>query len=125
MNDPYHVYMDLDVVNNEYNSTSEPQLRFEENRNTPFLPCDNADYFCKLVRLNIQTGNTLPDLKPRIQAGQSDMKKTVYTMKLQMFQGAVYYDGNSYVEYSPEDETAPKPFPPSNTQDLSSDYYFV
>ena len=30
MNDPYHVYMDLDVMNNDYNSTSKPQLRFEE-----------------------------------------------------------------------------------------------
>ena len=35
MNDPYHVYMDLDVINNDYNSTSKPQLRFEEPRNTP------------------------------------------------------------------------------------------
>ena len=36
MYDPYHVYMDLDVMNNDYNSTSKPHLRFEETRNTPF-----------------------------------------------------------------------------------------
>ena len=54
MYDPYHVYMDLDVMNNDYNSTSKPQLRFEETRNTPFLPGDSADYFCSIVRFNIQ-----------------------------------------------------------------------
>ena len=46
MNDPPRVYMDLDVINSDYNATSKPQLRFEETRNTPFLPGDSADYFC-------------------------------------------------------------------------------
>ena len=36
MYDPYHVYMDLDVMNNDYNSTSKPQLRFEETRTLRF-----------------------------------------------------------------------------------------
>ena len=36
MNDPYHIYMDLDVINNDSRSESKPQLRFEETRNTPF-----------------------------------------------------------------------------------------
>ena len=38
MNDPYRVCMDLDVINNDYDATSKPQLRFGETRNTPFLP---------------------------------------------------------------------------------------
>ena len=34
---PIHTYLDLDVVNNNLNSNAvAPQLRFEENRNTPF-----------------------------------------------------------------------------------------
>ncbi len=49
MNDPYRCYMVLDVVNSDYNLTSEPQLKFEETRNTPFLPSDSADYFCSIV----------------------------------------------------------------------------
>ena len=37
MSKPIHTYLDLDVVNNNMNSnTNAPQLRFEENRNTPF-----------------------------------------------------------------------------------------
>ena len=85
MNDPYHVYMDLDVINTDYNATGKPQLRFEETRNTPFLPGDSADYFCSVVRFSIQTGNTLPVFIPRAQAGQSDINKTIY-------QVAIVYD---------------------------------
>ena len=75
MNDPYHVYMDLDVISTDYNATSKPQLRFEETRNTPFLPSDSADYFCSVVRFSIQTGSALPVFVPRIQTGQSDVNK--------------------------------------------------
>ena len=78
MNDPYHVYMDLDVINNDYDATSKPSLRFEETRNAPFLPRDSADYFCSVVRFSIQTGNALPVFVPRVQAGQSDINKTIY-----------------------------------------------
>ena len=37
MNDPHHVYLDLDVINNNENNKVVPTLRFEEIRNTPFL----------------------------------------------------------------------------------------
>ena len=60
MYDPYHVYMDLDVMNNDYNATSKPQLRFEETRNTPFLPGDSADYFCSIVRYKYSNGQHSP-----------------------------------------------------------------
>jgi hypothetical protein len=82
MNDPYHVYVDLDVINTDCNATSQPQLRFEETRNTPFLPGDSADYFCSVVRFSIQTGNTLPVFIPRVQTGQSDVNKTIYQVAI-------------------------------------------
>ncbi len=85
MNDPYHVYMDLDVINNDYNATRKPQLRFEETRNTPSPPGDSADYFCSIVRLNIQTGSRLPVFIPKIQTGRNDINKTIY-------QVAIIYD---------------------------------
>ena len=83
MYDPYHVYMDLDVVNSDYSTASKPQLRFEETRNAPFLPGDSADYFCSIVRFNIQTGNTLPVFIPKIRTGQTDVNKTIYTVTIQ------------------------------------------
>ena len=75
MNDPCRVYMDLDVINTDYNATSTPQLRFGETRNTPFLPSDSADYFCSVVRFSIQTGNTLPVFTPSVQTRQSDVNQ--------------------------------------------------
>ena len=70
MPEPTHVYMDLDVINSNFQTATAPQLRFEEVRNTPFLEGDSSDYFCSVVRFSIQTGNTLPVLIPRIQTGQ-------------------------------------------------------
>ena len=130
MNDPYHIYMDLDVVNNEYNSTSKPHLRFEETRNTPFLPGDSADYFCSIVRFNIQTGNTIPVLIPKIQTGQNDINKTVYQVAIMFdyLEDATASEdkfGFANVMYSPEDETADTPAPPDKSQYVSSTYYFV
>ena len=130
MNDPYHVYMDLDVINNDYNAVSRPQLRFEETRNTPFLPGDSADYFCSVVRFNIQTGNALPVFIPRIETGQSDINKTIYKVAIMMDVSedaltATDRIGFANVMYTPEDETALAPAPPTNSQDLSNSYYFV
>ena len=79
MTKPIHTYLDLDVVNNNLNSnTNAPQLRFEENRNTPFLEGDSNEYFCSIVRFSIQTGNSLPIFIPRVMTGQTDINKTVY-----------------------------------------------
>ena len=83
MSKPIHTYLDLDVVNNNLNSnTDAPQLRFEENRNTPFLEGDSSEYFCSIVRFSIQTGNSLPIFIPRVETGQADINKTVYRVTL-------------------------------------------
>mgnify|MGYP007128963429 CR=1 FL=1 len=61
MHDPHHVYLDLDVINNDYTRVgSSSHLRFEEIRNTPFLDGDSSDYFCSIVRFTVQTTNSLP-----------------------------------------------------------------
>ena len=51
LQDPHHVYLDLDIINNDYTTNgARPHLRFEEIRNTPFLDGDSAEYFCSIVR---------------------------------------------------------------------------
>ena len=61
MQDPHHVYLDLDVINNNHTpGGSPPYLRFEEIRNMPLLDGDIAEYFCSIVRFTIKKGNTLP-----------------------------------------------------------------
>ena len=60
MSDPNHIYLDLDVINNNYSQSGPPPyLRFEEIRNTPFLDGDSSEYFCSIMRFTVQTGNTL------------------------------------------------------------------
>ena len=34
---PYHIYMDLDAVSNDFSFSNVPLLRFEETRGYPFL----------------------------------------------------------------------------------------
>ena len=71
MQDPHHVYLDLDVINNNYMQEGpRPYLRFEETKNTPFWEGDSYEYLCSIVRLTIQTGNTLPVFIPSIKLGQ-------------------------------------------------------
>ena len=71
------------MVNNNPNSNAvAPQLRFEENRNTPFLEGDSSVYFCSILRFFIQTGNSLPIFIPRVETGQTDINKTVYKATL-------------------------------------------
>ena len=81
--DPHHVYLDLDVTNNDYTANkTRPYLRFEEIRNTPFLDGDSAEYFCSIVRFTIQTGNSLPVFIPSIVLNQPDPNVTIYTITL-------------------------------------------
>ena len=78
MHDPHHVYLDLDVINNDYkHNGARPYLRFEDIRNTPFLDGDNSEYLCSIVRFAIQTGDTLPVIIPRI-ANAMDPNTTIY-----------------------------------------------
>ena len=122
LQDPQHVYLDLDVVNNDYTANgARPYLRFEEIRNTPFLDGDSAEYFCSIVRFTMQTGNTLPVFIPSIVLNQVDPHLTIY--KVTLTYRATIVTRN--VVYWPEDNTAPVPAPPLTTQDISSTYYYV
>ena len=93
MNDPHHVYLDLDVINNNEDNKVVPTLRFEEIRNTPFLDGDSSEYFCSIVRFSIQTGNSLPVFIPKIKLGQPDPNLTIYTVKLAW---STYPEGYDY-----------------------------
>ena len=123
---PYHVYMDLDVVNNDYTSATHPQLRFEETRNNPFLDGDSFDYFCCILRFTIQTGNSLPVFIPRVQVGQSDRDLTIYKITIsKTFPSVGVMTGSAYLRYAPEDETVKPADTPINVQDNRGTYYHV
>ena len=126
MNDPHHVYLDLDVMNNDYNHNgAPPYLRFEETRNTPFLDGDSSEYFCSIVRFTVQTANSLPLFIPVVALGQNDVNKTIYNVSLQYEYQGQTHTTTVPITYYPTDETAPLPQPPIVKQDLSSKYYYV
>ena len=122
---PYHVYMDLDVINNDYTSATAPQLRFEATRNNPFLDGDSFDYFCCILRFTIQTGNSLPVFIPRVQVGQPDRNLTIYKITIKKTFNNNVYSGSAYLHYWPEDETAQIPNDPITAQDNEGSYYHV
>ena len=48
--DPVHIYVDLDITNNDYEGTLQPkQVVFNEIRNTPYILQPNK-YFFSVVR---------------------------------------------------------------------------
>ena len=126
MSNPIHTYLDLDVVNNNLNSSAAaPHLRFEETRNSPFLAGDASEYFCSIVRFSIQTGNSLPIFIPRIETGQTDVNKTVYkvTLYLDLAKGNTYQVTAS-LPFSATDDIAVLPQSPDTQQDLTGTYYY-
>ena len=140
MSKPIHTYLDLDVVNNNLNSNAvAPQLRLEENRNTPFLEGDSSEYFCSIVRFSIQTGNSLPIFIPRVETGQADINRTVYRVTLSVsvthldanptatppkLATTATYTATISLSYSCSDSLANVPQQPSVQQDMSGTYYY-
>jgi len=82
MSKPFHVYLDLDVRNDDILAGVPPALSFEETRTQPFLEGDASDYFCAIARFTLQPSNSLPVLIPVIDTNQGvpspSVNQTVY-----------------------------------------------
>ena len=115
---PYHIYLDLDVLNN--NPSAAPPLTFEDTRTQPFLDGTADDYFVSIARFNIQTGGALPVFIPSIQTGQSNVNLTVYNVTLRYNN----IQGSAYINHVPQ-PTRDNVSPPITSQDLTGNYYNV
>ena len=117
---PYHIYYDLDLINNDTTGLNPPQiLRFTEIRNSPYL-MSPENYFVSVARFSIQTPS-LPVWIPQAQIGQTDADLLIYSFTLKY----KTYEYQQYVRYVPVDISQPVPAPPIEFQDLESAYYFV
>ena len=69
---PFHIYLDLEVRNDDTVTAGRapPPLSFEETRTQPFLDGDASEYFCTIARFTLQTGNSLPVFIPAIDTSQ-------------------------------------------------------
>ena len=75
-NSTTHIYVDLDVINNDY-VNPQPMLKFEDTRNSPFLS-DSSQYYASIIRFSLQTANTLPVFIPKIDKTASYINTTIY-----------------------------------------------
>lgn len=138
MSRPFHIYLDLEVRNDDVYTTSRPPpLSFEETRLQPFLDGDASDYFCTIARFTLQTSNSLPVFIPTINtnqivvAGQQPfINETIY--KISFYEQADPSNPTASrqlvqlnVIYVPSDQSIPLPRPPVVEQDLTSEYYYV
>ena len=115
-----HVYVDLDIVNNDMTSdVSAPSLRFQETRSAPYIEGDSAYYLCSNTRFSIQTGTSLPVFIP---LRQTDVDKTVYaiTLKITGSNGGQSNQFTQHIKYYKIDDTAPAPAQPIEKQDITS-----
>ena len=113
---PTHVYLDLDVRNDDVETVSSPPpLNFDETRLHPFLNGDASDYFCTIARFTLDTSNSIPVFIPEIDTNQQtdtpNRNKTIYKITFSQVRDSsgvllptpIPYTGS--VEYIPSDNT--------------------
>ena len=117
---PYHVYYNLDMVNNDTTGLSQAvPLSFLEVRNSPYLTAPES-YCMSVVRFSLQTP-TLPKFLPQVMVGQPDKNKLIYSITL-TYKTATYQQYISYISFN---RSAREAEPPLTVQDVSSEYYYV
>ena len=134
---PTHVYLDLNVRNDDMDTVSSPPpLNFDETRLHPFLNGDASDYFCTIARFTLDTSNSIPVFIPEMDTSQTNPNNTIYSIS---FLRVVDTSGNpinapetspvnlitARVIYEPSDKTISPPSFPDKVYDPSSMYYHV
>jgi hypothetical protein len=120
--DPVHIYLDLDITNNDYSGTNPPrQVVFNEIRNNPYVVSPNK-YFFSVVRFELQTP-TLPVFIPIISpdpVNPLNPNHTPYEFAIS-FRGSIQ---TGRVEYVPQNSGTPTPPPPTKTGQPIDPYYY-
>ena len=144
LGEPDYLYYNCDIVNNKTDditfsglATPDPQVRFNETRDTALIK-DSSQYYFSIVRFTMNGPNRdLPLFIPNIQTGQADVNRTTYSVALSYQQswntnlGVISFNltpNPTFITYASETQNAtlaPTPRPPLTEQDISSRYYFV
>ena len=115
---PGHIYLDMVTKNVGYEN--QPiDLHFSETRGHNIVN-DAASYSVAVARFSIDT-LSLPVWIPLVQTGQPNVNLSVYSFTM------TYKDftHQQYLQFLPQDSTILAPQPPTDVQDMSSEYYFV
>lgn len=117
---PFHIYYDIDILNNDQaHGLPSPNLNYSEARTNPILNCP-SNYFASIVRFSLETPS-LPIFIPQIKIGGS-ANDTIYTIYMKNTGSSTVHAED--VTYIPSNSTLVVS-PPSSVQDLSNEYYFV
>jgi hypothetical protein len=116
---PDHIYMDLNIINNDFGTRPPIPLTYSETRDRPIIQ-NCSEYYVSIIRFHLDTLN-LPVFIPQIQIGQSDVNLSIYSFS--MAKGDVVF--RQYLEFVPQNTTAAAPKAPTTQMDLSTDYYNI
>lgn len=121
--DNQHIYYDLNIINSNQNSTSDPpRLTFNDIRNNSLLS-NPSDYFLSVVRFNLQTANSLPVFIPEIQLnGNLDPNYTIYSFTMK-YKGVS--SSQRFVFYQCENSHQPPSMPIGSGQNYNLPYYYI
>jgi len=126
-----HLYYDMLITN--YQSNSQPiEAKTLDSRSTHLIK-NTSDYDMSIISFSLDT-TSIPVFAPTIQSGptQTDVNLTIYSITTEytdtMTNITYYYQ--QYLQFSPQNENAPVPTPPSQNgpnyfQNNSQGYYNV
>lgn len=120
---PYHIYYDLQMINNNTGGLTQPvNFAYQETRNSPFLDAP-SNYFMSVARFQVQTP-TLPVFIPQMNLGQANVNQTAYSITLSFTYLTVTYNYQQYINYINYDLTEVAPSSLS-LDTITSQYYYV
>lgn len=124
-NDPYHIYYDLNIINNETTGTKRPPfLQFTEIRNNPYLMTP-SDYFCSVIRFSLETP-TLPLIIPQVKVGSMNPNDLIYSINFTHLTEGNPDGYRRFVQYIPQSGLEiPTPPTPTTGFALFDEYYFT
>jgi hypothetical protein len=122
---PYHVYYNIDVVNNDTTGNVRTPLVFSQNRASSFLNSP-SNYYASIVRFSISSN--LPVFIPYIVMGQTNPNKTIYKVgiidKTNSF-NPIYHALDNLIYSSNQTDLIPFSATGFETQNLDNDYYYI
>ena len=129
--DPVHIYLDLDITNNNYDGTQQPRaVVFNEIRNTPYILSPNK-YFFSVVRFELQTPTLpvfIPIIAPEPNPNYPDPDPNPYTNNVNYtpYEFAITFRGHTEkgrVAYVPQNSSTIPP-PPTKIGQPTNPYYY-
>ena len=117
---PNHIYMDIQVTNNDYlNQYANIPLSFQERKSTTILGKAN-EWYMSIIRFNVSTLN-IPVWIPLCQM-TNDVKTSIYSFSMS-YKGVVHQE---YLFFIPQDRSIQEPpFVSGAPQNITSGYYNV